>query len=79
GFKKFDVRTRQLLQKMLSPDPAMRPTMDEVLKTDVLQHMAVCRDGHVEGGGCHYHYTEEYEERKNSRRLRAQARSARQL
>ncbi|KAJ2059222.1 hypothetical protein GGI17_004531 [Coemansia sp. S146] len=74
GFRRIDPRTRRLIQLMLSPEPSARPTMDEVLASDVLQRICVCdNDGTVAGGGCHAHYTEEYEERMNARRMRAQA------
>ncbi|KAJ2042687.1 hypothetical protein GGI08_007637 [Coemansia sp. S2] len=74
GFRRIDPRTRRLIQLMLNPEPSARPTMDEVLASDVLQRICVCDDdGAVAGGGCHAHYTEEYEERMNARRMRAQA------
>ncbi|KAJ1960364.1 hypothetical protein GGI12_003844 [Dipsacomyces acuminosporus] len=74
GFRKFDPATRQLIQTMLNPDPQARPTIAEVLKSDVLQKICVCDDdGQVPGSERHCHYTEEYEERKHSRKLRAQA------
>ncbi|PIA18162.1 Pkinase-domain-containing protein [Coemansia reversa NRRL 1564] len=74
GFRRIDSRTRRLIHRMLNPDPHARPTMDEVLQSDVLQRICVCDDnGRVPGGGTHSHYTEEFEERMNSRRMRAQA------
>ncbi|KAJ2707755.1 hypothetical protein FB645_000528 [Coemansia sp. IMI 203386] len=77
GFRRFDPKTRRLIQRMLNPDPQLRPTMDEVLQSDVMQRIVVCDDqGTVSGGGQHRHYTEEYEETKNSRSMRAQAAAA---
>ncbi|KAJ1832644.1 hypothetical protein LPJ63_003372 [Coemansia sp. RSA 2711] len=74
GFRRMDARSRRLVQRMLNPDPQARPTIDEVLESDVMQRICVCDDaGRVPGGGSHCHYTEEYEERLNSRRMRAQA------
>ncbi|KAJ2683337.1 hypothetical protein IWW39_005559 [Coemansia spiralis] len=74
GFRRIDPRTRRLIQLMLNPEPSARPTMDEVLASEVVQRICVCdNDGAVAGGGCHSHYTEEYEERVNARRMRAQA------
>ncbi|KAJ2517072.1 hypothetical protein H4217_004181 [Coemansia sp. RSA 1939] len=77
GFRRIDPRTRRLIHRMLNPDPQARPTMQEVLESDVLKRICVCNDdGIVPGGGKHSHYTEEYEERMNSRRMRAQAAAA---
>ncbi|KAJ1642985.1 hypothetical protein LPJ64_005198 [Coemansia asiatica] len=77
GFRRFDPKTRRLIQRMLHPDAQQRPTMDEVLQSDVMQRIVVCDDqGVVPGGGQHRHYTEEYEETKNSRSMRAQAAAA---
>ncbi|KAJ1816236.1 hypothetical protein LPJ75_002097 [Coemansia sp. RSA 2598] len=77
GFRRFDPKTRRLIQRMLHPDAQQRPTMDEVLQSDVMQRIVVCDDqGTVPGGGHHRHYTEEYEEAKNSRSMRAQAAAA---
>ncbi|KAJ2557544.1 hypothetical protein EV175_001280 [Coemansia sp. RSA 1933] len=77
GFRRIDPRTRRLIHRMLNPDPQARPTMQEVLDSDVLKRICVCDDdGVVPGGGKHAHYTEEYEERMNSRRMRAQAAAA---
>ncbi|KAJ2691437.1 hypothetical protein H4R19_006371, partial [Coemansia spiralis] len=74
GFRRIDPQTRRLIHRMLSPDPQARPTMDEVLESDVMTRICVCDDaGNVPGGGTHSHYTEEYRERMNSRRMRAQA------
>ncbi|KAJ1741936.1 hypothetical protein LPJ78_003315 [Coemansia sp. RSA 989] len=74
GFRRIDPRSRRLIQRMLNPDPQARPTIDEVLASDVMRRICVCNDdGRVPGGGTHCHYTEEYEERMNSRRMRAQA------
>ncbi|KAJ1762060.1 hypothetical protein LPJ77_001675 [Coemansia sp. RSA 2523] len=74
GFRRIDARSRRLIQRMLNPDPAARPTMDEVLESDVMRRICVCDDaGRVPGGGTHEHYTEEFEERMASRRMRAQA------
>ncbi|KAJ1796176.1 hypothetical protein LPJ59_003909 [Coemansia sp. RSA 2399] len=77
GFRRIDPRTRRLIHRMLNPDPQARPTMQEVLESDVMKRICVCDDdGAVLGGGKHAHYTEEYEERMNSRRMRAQAAAA---
>ncbi|KAJ2089924.1 hypothetical protein EV179_002328 [Coemansia sp. RSA 487] len=77
GFRRIDPRTRRLIHRMLNPDPQARPTMQEVLESDVMKRICVCDDdGAVPGGGKHSHYTEEYEERMNSRRMRAQAAAA---
>ncbi|KAJ2762770.1 hypothetical protein IWQ56_004972 [Coemansia nantahalensis] len=74
GFRRIEPHTRRLIHRMLNPDPQARPTMDEVLESDVIRRIDVCDDaGCVPGGGCHSHYTEEYRERMNSRRMRAQA------
>ncbi|KAJ2159299.1 hypothetical protein GGF46_003135 [Coemansia sp. RSA 552] len=77
GFRRMDVRSRRLIQRMLNPDPQARPTMDEVLESEVMHRICVCDDaGRVPGGTVHCHYTEEYEERLSSRRKRAQAAAA---
>ncbi|KAJ2784598.1 hypothetical protein GGI15_002211 [Coemansia interrupta] len=77
GFRRIDPKTRRLIQSMLNPDPQARPTMEEVMQSDIMKRIVVCDDeGNVPGSGHHCHYTDEYEERKNSRSMRAQAAAA---
>ncbi|KAJ1895448.1 hypothetical protein LPJ66_004591 [Kickxella alabastrina] len=77
GFRRIDPKMRRLIQSMLNPDVQARPTIDEVMQSEVMQRIVTCDDeGMVPGGGHHCHYTEEYEERKNSQHMRAQAAAA---
>ncbi|KAJ2726564.1 hypothetical protein GGI07_000506 [Coemansia sp. Benny D115] len=77
GLRRIEPQTRRLLHRMLNPDPQLRPTMDEVMQSDVMKRIVVCdNEGLVPGGTRHCHYTEEYEERRHSRSMRAQAAAA---
>ncbi|KAI9506787.1 kinase-like domain-containing protein, partial [Coemansia spiralis] len=42
GFRRIDPRTRRLIHRMLDPDPQTRPTMEEVLDSDVMKRICVC-------------------------------------
>ncbi|KAJ1672807.1 hypothetical protein EV182_006459, partial [Spiromyces aspiralis] len=67
GFKKMEPAACKLIQRMLDPDPVLRPTLSQVISDPWFASIVVCDDdGRTpDGTTTHNHYTEEYIDRRN--------------